>query len=386
MKIGKEHLSVLAMLIVIAVLLFILSNSQPITGRAVPSPFPPATLTQTAALSVPKAPSASLTPLASATPSQTPAPTRAAAVLQVGVYYPNPAGDNVLLYQSGTLDYFDIPVLVTINNFGTAGSRDGAAFSMNYQVNNRTYPAKFRLDKLSPYLASTSLPSIAPGQVLSFTISAMVPRTYAGAEISLAARVDDCQKSTECEFQNPSIKLPTIIYDFISSAHLVRWTGFDPNPAKPLEYVLNLNGRVNSSGFVLLASRKTMEDGSTPDYVLYTHPTWVPNGAIWGAYDLSKIRFQPGDLLVARVGMIQGAAGDGVTFSVRCTQEPRRDSTGLDLIDLYHAPDGGLKDLVIPLPDDVINGKCTQFYVAVEAGPTAETDWAAWVALYIARP
>ncbi|MBI3739673.1 MAG: hypothetical protein HY258_11550 [Chloroflexi bacterium] len=386
MKIGREHLSLLVILIVIAFLLFMLPNSQPATQRVTPSPLPPATLTQTLTLSAPGTPRASVTPLASATPSQTPAPTQARAILQIGVYYPNPDAENILLYQSGTLDYFDIPVLITINNLGTAGSNEGAAFSINYQANNQSYPAKFRLDKLSPYVATTPIHSVAPGQVVTFTISVMVPRTYAGTDVSLSVQVDSCQKSVECQYQNPSIKLPTIVYDFISNAHLVRWTGFDPNHTKPWEYIINLNGAVNAHGFVLLASRKTMEDGSHPDYILYTHPAWVSNGAVWGAYDLHKIRFQPGDLLVARVGMIQGASGDGVTFSLRCTQKPPRDSPGFDLINLYHAPDGILKDLVIPLPEDVINGKCSQFYLAVEAGPTSDTDWAAWVAAYIARP
>ncbi len=92
-----------------------------------------------------------------------------------------------------------------------------------------------------------------------------------------------------------------------------------------------------------------------------------------------------GDLLVTQEGIISGGGGDGdgVIFHVGCGFEPA--SSLDDIFSVFDVVDAKLKYTASNVPREILSRGCP-FYLRVETGPTSNSDWAAWVSAYIARP
>jgi hypothetical protein len=189
-----------------------------------------------------------------------------------------------------------------------------------------------------------------------------------------------------------------VLYDFVAMAPQAEWLGIEPYQPYPDDYPnyvittthsLDFGGEdTDSLGFVLYRDDYTLEDGSQPEFVLETHPTWVENGGIRGRYDLRHIEVQQGDRFVGRVGFLHGAGAGDVTFELTFTyMGSGSDDVGyvVELGTLPDQYDGQIRDWVIPMPEETI-GQQGRFYLVVNAGPTAAQDWAAWVEARLERP
>jgi hypothetical protein len=137
-----------------------------------------------------------------------------------------------------------------------------------------------------------------------------------------------------------------------------------------------------------------LEDGSSYKYFLSTHPKWVPYGGVRGFYDLSKLVIQWGDHFVARIGFVDGAKGsDGVTYSLYFSPtypdpgnpEPYNSYTPILIGNYYKGYDNRVNDWVIDLPKQLI-GQSGWFILEVDAGNTADYDWAVWIEARLERP
>lgn len=162
----------------------------------------------------------------------------------------------------------------------------------------------------------------------------------------------------------------TTVYDFITHAPEASWSSgagllkFPGNPA-------------NSSGFACYVNNALLEDSSTWQKVLETHPQWVGSGYIMGAYTQQTV---PSNVqLTVRIGFLSGATGtDGARFEVYFDEY-----RGLNVAPLRHTIlsqvatlDGRLDFITKDL--GYLAGKKGNFILYVNAGQTSNRDWAIW--------
>jgi hypothetical protein len=165
---------------------------------------------------------------------------------------------------------------------------------------------------------------------------------------------------------------PSVFYDFTMQAPTAGWT----SGAGPLTFPGTPG---DARGYARwTASSETLEDGSRPLRALETHPDAVPGGFISGVYTV-PIALQTGDRFEARVGLLQGAAGD-VTFSVSVEAGDQV----VTLTGVHDTADGALKTLTADLSPYA--GQTVRFRLRVEAGGQADQDRAVWVDARLVRP
>jgi len=300
--------------------------------------------------------------------------------------------DTAYLYQGINSDYFEVPVGITMSNLGVANI---STFNMSirYDAYDGRHPARFRFDGQSTYFESQTENGIAIGQLLKREIRVMIPKVYENTDVRLFVQVDRCQIDVQCTMNNLSYSLPHIVYDFIDNAPTAAWYGSDPSRGQ--SYELKYNGDLASTGSVRLDRNLTLEDAFQPEYALYTHPTWADEGEVYGLFDISGISFAKGDRLFVRVGFLNAAGGDGVTFYLGCYaglfMKPfqfvsfNNQPFYGDLVKVPDRYDLILQEDHVSLPDAMIPMGCPSLTIGVEAGPTSGQDWAVWLSAYIAR-
>jgi hypothetical protein len=384
-------LGFLVILAIVAVAIFFRPRPVPSTPMPGVTDTPTDTPTSLPTDTPSSTPTGSPTP--TATPSATPTPTLTPVipVLTINLAY-SAVLDTAYLYQGLNSDYFEVPVAITMSNTSAA---DIGAFniSIRYQAFDGNYPARFRFDNQSTYFDSQTLGGIVANQLLSREVRVMIPRVYENTDVNLFVQVDRCQSGVRCTLNSLSYSLPRIVYDFIDNAQLAAWRGYDPSLGQT--YDLRFNGDVVSTGSVRLDRNLTLEDGFQPDYALFTHPAWVNKGEIIGSFSLSGVTLANGDRLFVRVGFLDGAGGDGVTFHFSCDtiilmkpfQLVSFSNQGFygDLVTIKDRYDRILQAANVILPEDVTTGGCPLYGMRVEAGSTADSDWAVWLSAYIAR-
>jgi len=384
---GLVGLSVIAagILLLLGIFLF----RQP----AAPGPLVPSStampLESTATLAATLAPTTALTPTLPPTDTATPV------IPAVEIKLTDSAVlDRAFLYQGLDTDYFEVPVLINIHNVGAADIPD-FNLTVFYETADGRHQTMFRYEGQRSYSDSQAEKAISSGQMVQREVRLIVPRTYEHTEIRLLAEADVCQQEVLCTLGSLSYALPEIVFDFIDTAQSANWLGYD-TPSEQI-YHLTFNGQEVKTGFVRLEQGLTLEDRFRPFYALYTHPTWVDNGWISGVFDLSEIKFSDEDRIIVKVGYVDGAGGDGVTFRLGCntpigtnpvhpvTFRSQPDLSG-DILSIYDKYDRILPAEAAPVPADAISGSCREFYMRVEAGPTSDSDWAVWLSAYIERP
>ena len=112
-----------------------------------------------------------------------------------------------------------------------------------------------------------------------------------------------------------SVSNPQTVYDFVAKAPLVSWQSGDPTTN------LSWNGAPgDAQGFARWATGQLETGNAIQGQCLETHPKWVSNGWIAGAYtDLYNNEgyvVQSGDVFRATVGFLQGAIAGKVTYKV----------------------------------------------------------------------
>lgn len=186
---------------------------------------------------------------------------------------------------------------------------------------------------LKPKTVTVHSNAVADGQVLS-TEPAADSKVDPGSDVTLTvarntARVDMIAAAAQAAWESEAGELP--------------FPGKDTDP----------------SGFALVRDA-VLEDG-TPAKVLETHPRG--NGFVTGVYKLAEPAV-PGDHVVARIGLLQGAGGE-VTFVVK--------ANGKIIQQVTDTADGQLKDL----DADLSSAKgATSIEITVLAGPSSAQDWA----------
>jgi hypothetical protein len=334
------------------------------------------------------------TPTASPTitPTPTSTPTQVIPALAIGLTN-SALLDTAFLYQGLDSDYFEVPLQIRLTNSGAANIT-GFNISIFYEAYDGSHQARFRFDGQSTYSDSQTESGLATGQLLEQEIRVRIPRSYQDTDIRLSAQVDRCQSDIRCMINSFSYSLPRIVYDFIDNAQSASWRGYDPSIGQT--YDLKFNGDVVSTGSVRLDRDLTLEDGFQPDYALFTHPTWANKGEVIGSFTLSGVTLAKGDRLFLRVGFLNGAAGDGVTFHFSCDtiifMKPfqfvsfeNQGSYYGDLVTIRDQYDRILRGANVILPDDMTAAGCPIYGMRVEAGSTSDSDWAVWLSAYIAR-
>jgi hypothetical protein len=170
--------------------------------------------------------------------------------------------------------------------------------------------------------------------------------------------------------------MPVTVFDFVSKANNAHWTSGAGNLPWP-------GSDTDNRGFARWVNNAILEDGSTATRVLETHPQWVANGFIQGAFTevySSGYVVQSSDRFVARVGLLQGANAGSVVFRVMIRPEGGPNVWIGSVSDTY---DGSLKTMDIPLSPWA--GKRADFILEVDAGPSSGQDWAVWVDARIVR-
>ncbi|MDH5362576.1 MAG: hypothetical protein OEW84_04600, partial [Aigarchaeota archaeon] len=160
----------------------------------------------------------------------------------------------------------------------------------------------------------------------------------------------------------------TTLYDFIAHASEASW--FSGAGALPFP-----GSTSDSRGFARYVDSALLEDGSTWQRVLETHPQWVSNGYITGTYPQQAI--PPNTQLSVRIGFLSGATGtDGATFEVYFDEiydQKQKRHTILSHTATYDKKlDSTVKDL------GFLSGKTGYFILHVKAGQSSGQDWAAW--------
>jgi len=162
----------------------------------------------------------------------------------------------------------------------------------------------------------------------------------------------------------------TTVYDFVAHAPDAYWS----SGAGILKFPGN---SANSSGFACYMYNALLEDGSTWQRVLETHPQWIGSGYIMGAYPQQEV---PSNAqLTVRIGFLSGATGtDGARFEVYFDEY-----RGMNVAPLRHTIFSHLAKLdskIDLVTEDLgyLAGKKGNFILYVNAGQTSDRDWAVW--------
>jgi hypothetical protein len=117
-----------------------------------------------------------------------------------------------------------------------------------------------------------------------------------------------------------------------------------------------------------------LEDGSTPNLAMHTHPRWVPNGTIKGWFGWRRVGQRP--VFKTKVGFIRGAGGE-VNFQVWEHHRVGGREVWNQIIQFSKRATGALQELTADLSH--LAGQEIQIELRVDAGEGSGQDWAVWV-------
>jgi hypothetical protein len=220
-------------------------------------------------------------------------------------------------------------------------------------------------------VSSVGSVAVSPGATTNYTLTATSPGgSWVTQTITVAVH---------------TLLLPPLtlapVYDFVAQANSpstdVGWVSGAGN--------LPFGGALTDArGFAVYRTSIMLEDNNTYDKVLETHPEWVDNGYISGAYfelyNTYAYKVLAGDHFYARVGFIKNASAGKVRYQVmiRCEGGPN-----VNIADAVKAYDGTLKTLDIDLTPYA--GKKADFILRVSAEGVSTQDWFAWEEARITR-
>lgn len=203
-----------------------------------------------------------------------------------------------------------------------------------------------------------------------------------------------CRMTVEVSSYLPSSA--RTLYDFVAEAPNAAWSG-------SWGWLPWQGGDTDRQGIVRWIWNARLEDGSRPERVLETHPTWEDYGSISGRYPTGNIEIEPGDRFVARVGFLEGAEAGDVTFRVwfvpaiavlDAPQSPTLVAyTAIRPIQPYlvaevsDSYDRQLRRIEVDLTEmvDSLSSAYGAFELQVLANETSQQDWAVWVEARLER-
>ncbi len=184
---------------------------------------------------------------------------------------------------------------------------------------------------------------------------------------------------TQISLATPTMPMPsfgTVVISFYDAAPQAQWTnGHDDLP---------FPGQDNDSrGFARYADAYMLEDGYSHSNTLETHPEWVADGSILGAYP--PVTLPEHAHFRAELGFIAaadgGCGGGDVTFQLLM----RTVNTAPHPLGEWHLTCTGA---LMPVDVDLsaYAGQQLMFMLQVLAGPSSGQDWAVWVDPVVETP
>lgn len=199
------------------------------------------------------------------------------------------------------------------------------------------------------------------------------------AHVDVANSVAESDETNNILENTITVVRPQVVYDFVEKAPLASWQSGDPVTG------LTWNGAPgDTQGFARWATGNLETGAAIQGRCLQTHPKWVAGGWIDGAYaDLyTNLLYvvRKGDLFNATVGFLQGANAGNVTYKVILRASTSGTVTLAQVTDTYG---DGLKTISVDLSPYA--GQGADVILRVEAGESADQDWACWVRAVIYR-
>jgi len=187
-------------------------------------------------------------------------------------------------------------------------------------------------------------------------------------QLWLTARVS----APEISQTEGEIERQVLFYDFIAHASEAKWYSMATGPIVLGGYLPFPGSDTDERGFALYRDKYVLEDGSTWERVLETHPEWVSNGWISGEYP--QLTVPENAAFQVTTGFLSGATGtDGVTFEVWFFDLQGETKRILSYTNTY---DNQLQGAGRTLVD--LAGRTGSFVLKVLAGETSNRDWAVW--------
>lgn len=160
-----------------------------------------------------------------------------------------------------------------------------------------------------------------------------------------------------------------VAYDFVERASSAEWMAGILGGTFEVRTLSFPGTTSDNQGYVCYQLNTKLNDGTTYDRLLETHPRWVDNGFILGRY--SDVNVPSGAKLKVKVGIINGYTSGRVKFNVRMI----RGSVYVVWNQIVAYGDG-TKTAEIDLSD--FAGWDVDFELLVEANGVSTQDWAAW--------
>jgi hypothetical protein len=289
-----------------------------------------------------------------------------------GTSKPDLIVDSITFAPSPPVAYLSLQVTVQVRNLGPGdsgpfvlrwwGGKNFASVSCEWNVNGG--------------LTAGSMASlICDNYKYSSPYGSIETKAYIDPDNGVAEANEDNNILEE----NISVSSPQTVYDFVAKGPVASWQSGDPTTN------LSWNGAPgDTQGFARWATGQLETGNAMQGQCLETHPKWVNDGWITGAYtDLYNNEgyvVQAGDVFRASVGFLQGAAAGNVTYKVTLRTTSSGSVTIAQVADTYG---DGLKTISVDLTPYA--GQGADIILRVDAGANADQDWACWLQAVIYR-
>ena len=275
----------------------------------------------------------------------------------------------------------------------------GEAFTKTWRLQNvgsctwQNYALVFDSGNQMGGPAAVAIPgAVAPGQTVDVSVNLVAPN--ADGEYEGYWRLRDDMGVVfglttgnafwvKIKVVTPSPTPPTLVppalvlLDFYDKAPQATWRNGNGD-------ALNFPGANNNSkGFARYADAYVLEDGQAHTRVLETHPQWVNDGVITGAYP--TVALPESAHFRAKIGFIAaangGCGGGDVVFRLLL----RTVNVAPHPVGEWHKTcTGALQAVDVDL--SAYHGQTVMFYLQVDANGSSGQDWAVWVAPVVATP
>ena len=284
--------------------------------------------------------------------------------------------------------------------------KPGDHFTKTWRLKNvgtctwHNYALVFDSGKQMSAPPSVAIPgTVAPGQVVDVSVDFVAPNTDGTYKSNWRLRDDKGVVFglttgnpfwVEIKVVSPTAPPPTptakptlpppamMVLDFYAEAPQAMWSNDNGGTMLPFP-----GSDGDSRGFARYVDAYMLEDGQTHPRALETHPEWVSDGYIVGAYE--PVTLPAHAHFRAKLGFIataDGGCGAGdVTFRLvaRTTN-----SAGITLGEWHKTCNGSLLNVDVDL--SAYAGQRAAFMLIVNAGASSGQDWAVWVNPVIATP
>ena len=289
-----------------------------------------------------------------------------------GVNKPDLVVESMTFDPSTPVAYLPLKVTVRVKNQGTA---DSGAFVLRWWGGKNFSSVSCEWNVGGGLTAGSASNLVCDNFIYNSPYGSLTTK----AQVDVANGVDESDENNNILEAGISVVNPQTFYDFVEKAPVASWQAGDPTVN------LSWNGDSgDNTDFALWATGQLETGAAIQGHCLETHPRWVANGWITGAYtDLynnAGYVVERGDTFRATVGFLQGAAAGNVTYKVVLRTTSSGNVTIAQINDGYG---DGLKTISVDLSQ--YDGQGADVILSVSAGSDAAQDWACWIRAVIYR-